>query len=192
MAENAPSIRRGLERRKTARPSYDLHTVVRRPHKSFTPRALLPLHEPPPYLMLYPPALPAEAKERVRSGDLFSEDYALSTHLLPAAYPRTTPAITVPADLAHPLPSDSSKAQRAERSKRLLDFVMETKNSQMRGGFPPDVREQRLLWNSVNRYRRRKPAGRGRKSVTLVLFHANGFPKEVSSSLEVLLRVFGC
>lgn len=164
-------------------PSIELRSVKPHSYKPIQPRPLLPLREPPSYLMLYPPSLPKEAQDRVARGGSFSDEYTLTTHLIPAAYPRTTPAITLPEDLRQPLPSDSTKEQRTERNKRLFDLVVTKKTSQMRGEIPPDLHEQRLLWNCINRYRRKSPAGKGRKSLTLLLFHANGFPKEVSIHL---------
>lgn len=183
------SIQDSARRKKL--PSIEIDSVKPHSYKPIQPRPLLPLCEPPSYLMLYPPILPKEAQDRVARGGSFSNEYTLTTHLIPAAYPRTTPAITLPEDLTQPLPSDSTKEQRAERNKRLLDLVVTKKTSQMRGEIPPDLHEQRLLWNCINRYRRKRPAGKGRKSLTLLLFHANGFPKEVSIHLPHLYVCLG-
>ena len=50
-------------------------------------------------------------------------------------------------------------------------------------------RDLRLLWNVANRYLRKGVRGKdlgGRKRLTLLFFHANGFPKEVSALCVVL------
>ncbi|KAL5520619.1 hypothetical protein ACEPAF_2620 [Sanghuangporus sanghuang] len=157
-----------------------------RPYDSVRPRELLPLREPPAPLLLYPPVLPAEARARPRDVSPVSREFALSTHVIPAAYPRVTPLIPLPsASLVDTIHSDSSTLSKEERKKMARKVTEEivslrercTKNEE---GFLSDEREDRLLWNCVTRYYRKSGSSEssGKRSITLLLLHANGLPKE--------------
>lgn len=152
---------------------------------SVNPRKLLPLREPPAPLLLYPPILPSEAQQRCNRPSPISTEYALSTHIVPAAYPRVTPFVPLPASFAslHSSTSRLNKEERKSLSKKITEEIICFKQRQAAGEFPPDEREDRVLWNCVSRYYRRsllELAGEQerKKRITLFLTHANGFPKE--------------
>ena len=95
--------------------------------------------------------------------------YAVSTHLVPAAYLRSTP----PAPPPPPPPAVGPGATKEER-RAANEARVEWVRAQARGS---RGRYERILWSSVNRYVRRD-VGEG-EGCTLLLAHANGFPKEV-------------
>lgn len=151
--------------------------------KSVNPRPLLSIDEPPPALLLYPPSLPREPCERLgrRTGAIF-DYFEVSTHIISGAYPRTAPF--VPSSYLEPddggmTQRGNSKEAREERATRLTDRIVQLNTQQKDGHFPPDRGENRVLWNTVNRYRRLKKSTTTTRGVTLLLAHANGFPKEV-------------
>ncbi|KAL5478289.1 hypothetical protein ACEPAI_2473 [Sanghuangporus weigelae] len=157
-----------------------------RPIDSVRPRTLWPLREPPASLLLYPPVLPAEARTRSRDTSPISKEFALSTHVIPAAYPRVTPFIPLPsASLVDAIHSDSSTLSKEERKrlvKKVTEEILSLKAKHMRNeeGFLSDKGEDRLLWNCVTRYYRKSGSSEssGKRSITLLLLHANGLPKE--------------
>ena len=111
-------------------------------------------------------------------------DYRLSTHLVPAAYPRLVPDIPLPQIPAY-IPGESS-AERRDKMDVLVKKVPETQSSYEQGrlGVAPS---KKLLWNCVNRYVRTSGLSRG-AGVTHFLAHANGFHKEASGSTALLAR----
>ena len=156
------------------------------PLKTIHPRPLLPLHEIPPALLLYPPSLPQEASERIANAndrtDGIFEHFDVSTHIVPAAYPRMAPY--VPPSYLSPddVVAQEGKQAREDRAARLTDKLLKLNVEQKEGKFPPNKGENRVLWNVLNRYRRKAPnstSSSNVKGVTLLLAHANGFPKEV-------------
>ncbi|KAH8112353.1 Alpha/beta hydrolase family-domain-containing protein [Phellopilus nigrolimitatus] len=144
---------------------------------SVHPRELLPLREPPETLLLYPPVLPSEAVKRSKKTCPISEEFSLSTHLVPAAYPRTTPFLPLPERFASSY--TTSKEERKARAQEVTEYILSVKKRQSNGEITPDERENRLLWNCVNRYARKDRTPKSKKSITLLLTHANGFPREI-------------
>ncbi|KAL5514866.1 hypothetical protein ACEPAG_2182 [Sanghuangporus baumii] len=157
-----------------------------RPFNSVRPRNLWPLREPPATLLLYPPVLPAETRSRLRDTSLVSKEFSLSTHVIPAAYPRVTPFIPLPSaelvDAIHSNSSTLSKEERKKLVKKVTEDILSLKAKHVRNeeGFLPDEGEDRLLWNCVTRYYRKSGSSEssGKRSITLLLLHANGLPKE--------------
>ena len=116
-----------------------------------------------------------------------SRDFALSIHVVPAAYPRATPFVPLPsASLVNAVNSESSVLSKEERKKlvkKVTDEIMSLKARHIRNGdFAPDEKENRVLWSCVTRYYRKSGVNEnsGKRSITLLLLHATGFPKEVS------------
>ena len=101
--------------------------------------------------------------------------WILSTHLVPAALPRTVPDI--PQVVLPAWPAD--KAKRGEMAKKIEDQLVATRQKQWSGELQ-GPRSRKPLWVSLSRYRRKDVSPKdGRKGVTLFLVHANGFLKEV-------------
>lgn len=138
--------------------------------KSINPRPLLPLEEPPETLPL--PSLPSP----LRQPD-FTDLYTLSTHIVPAAYPRAARDAPLPA----PIPSHG--LDKEERKKLVWQRTIEMVEAHTKFA-GPGVGSRALLWNCVNRYLRKTNGGRKSKGLTLFFAHANGFPKEVSTNLH--------
>lgn len=142
-------------------------------------RPLHPLAAPPPVLDVELPELPPPRA----NGSLIDEWYTLSTHLVPAAFPRSTP------DIPYPVGSDFVAGEtREEKRKRILnmrDAYFDPKLKHWDGKLTGHSEKQ--LWNCVNRYvRKDRTTTKGAKHLTLFLAHANGFPKEVR------FRLVGC
>lgn len=107
--------------------------------------------------------------------------YRLSTHLVPAAFPRLTPDIPLPEIPAYT--SSGSPSKRHDKMNVLVKQVLETQFAYEAGRLERKPSEK-LLWNCVNRYVR--TPGRSITSgtgITLFLAHANGFHKEASDLL---------
>ncbi|KAI0752708.1 alpha/beta-hydrolase [Daedaleopsis nitida] len=130
------------------------------------PLPLLPLETPPAHNN--PPALPSPPRQ-----SLLDEWYTLSTHIVPAAYPRTTPFVPIPALPQWTPNKDEFKASVAQTVGALLA----TKEDQWRGKLDNLSRNRKPMWNCVNRYVRK--GTNTRMGVTLFMSHANGFPKEI-------------
>ena len=134
---------------------------------SCNPRALAPFDTPTKTTALS--ALPSLLRK-----SLLEEWYTLSTHLVPAAYPRETPYLPVP---ALPRWTPNKDEFRAAVRKTVGD-ILSTKERQWKGDFDSLPPNDRPLWNCVNRYVRKGLKGTG-NGTTLFLSHPNGFPKEV-------------
>ncbi|KII85654.1 hypothetical protein PLICRDRAFT_115758 [Plicaturopsis crispa FD-325 SS-3] len=130
---------------------------------------LLPLLAPPVGLADYP-ALPSPPRP-----PLFTASYTLSTHILPAAFPRAPSAQWTPpsggkADKAAALEACAYMSERKERAERDED-VGPARNE--------------VLWTVCNRYARRRRTSTG---LTLVLVHGVGTHKETwEPTLQSLL-----
>jgi hypothetical protein len=115
------------------------------------------------------PALPCQSGPQP-----FAHGFTRSTHLVQAAYPRTTARVPCPPEIF---------AQGAERSKAARHTQQEVVRN-LAENFespPPDAeRDRTVLWNCVNRYVRQSSTIGAKERVTLFLAHANGMPKEVS------------
>lgn len=159
--------------------------------KTVHPRPLKPLTSPPQTLLLHPPALSECAKARLAqaSTDSQSEEdifkfFDVSTHVIPAAYPRLTPFVPF-SELerkAGGFAGNETKKSRTKRAAHIAEELRRLRDDYAKGLITLDGSENRLLWNVANRYSRKKSAtgtNRNRKSVTLLLAHATGFPKEV-------------
>jgi hypothetical protein len=125
------------------------------------PSPLLPLQSPPEPLEF--PALPCPPRD-----PQFTDTYTVTTHLIPAAFPRASPFIPVPA-----LPVHES---RAERSSRVQRYTSELLSLQARNGPDHSGKQPTVLWTVLNRYVRAGSGG----GLTLLVLHSNGLHKEVS------------
>ncbi|KAI0800323.1 alpha/beta-hydrolase [Fomes fomentarius] len=154
---------------------WDPNAVTFPPPKSFdyltvNPKPLNPLETPPaPTPSL--PSLPSQPRK-----SLIDKWYTLSTHLVPAAHPRTTPFVPVP-----PLPQWTlDKAGFKNSVEKTVDALIGTKEALWRGQLNDLSPNRKPMWNCVNRYLRKRSASSGRRNgVTLFMCHANGFPKEI-------------
>ena len=136
----------------------------------------------------YRDAVPPELPTPRRKG-VIDEWFALSTHILPAAFPRSGPDVPYPegcdADgLVVPEvdggPAEARKA-KAETGIKVRKALFEINKRQWLGELPGH--SEKPLWACVNRFVRRIPVSGDqedeRKRVTLLLAHGNGFGKEV-------------
>ncbi|KAH9927946.1 alpha/beta-hydrolase [Epithele typhae] len=133
---------------------------------SSRPQPLLPLRPPP--LCIYPPVLPSPPRK-----SLLDATFALSTHLVPAAWPRTTPEVPL---LELPTWTPDKDAFRAA-VRKTTTTLMQTTEEHWKGELDALPRNERPMWSCVNRYVRKglKEAN----GVTLFCAHANGFSKEL-------------
>jgi hypothetical protein len=133
------------------------------------PRTLLPVVYPstPTHL----PALPSPARPPT-----FTQTWTRSTHLVPAALPRTTADVP----FIRPPPRSSGKAG----VERATAAVLEARSQH--AAHPPDenARSCKPLWHALNRYVNRAAEAPG-KRLTLLLAHPNGLPKEVGIAGDV-------
>jgi hypothetical protein len=152
--------------------------------REINPRPLLPLHPAPVQRWIYPPVLPSPA--RAPAPKLLREQYELSTHILPSAYPRSTPYAPEPTVTTPDPSAPRTREQRREEVNTVAAELMAHAKKNVEGETFPGDPDGRLLWNVANRYLRKALRGKdlkGKKRLTLLFFHANGFPKEVSSFL---------
>jgi hypothetical protein len=127
------------------------------------PGSLLPLRSPPEPLR-YPPLLCPPRHH------LFTNSYTVTTHLIPAAFPRSSPFVPLP-----PFPARETKEERAARIQR---FTGELLSLQAQHAPDQSGTQQPVLWSVLNRYVRKSIGGAS--GLTLLLLHANGLHKEVS------------
>lgn len=133
---------------------------------SVEPRKLQALELPslPEYL----PTLPTTSRESPLYG------YTLTSHIIPAAFPRQ------PCNLAPLIPTRESADARKRRVERLTDELLDSRIRSL-NGIPHGRVQQHQLYNVLSCYCSQS-SDRQSKMVTpltLVAFHANGFPKEV-------------
>ncbi|EGO26749.1 hypothetical protein SERLADRAFT_464144 [Serpula lacrymans var. lacrymans S7.9] len=135
---------------------------------SVHPRPFYPLHEHPASLAY--PQLPSSPRPPA-----FHDLYTLSTHIIPAAYPRVVPDIPIPE-----APSQyTDKEERKRHVQRLGGEIAERQELFGRGQLPGEP-SRKVLWNCINRYVKNTHSTDNKsKGVTLLLAHANGFPKEI-------------
>ncbi|KLO12491.1 hypothetical protein SCHPADRAFT_921364 [Schizopora paradoxa] len=150
--------------------------------KSVNPRTLKPSVPPPDALLLYPPVLPAGLKPRSASSQTHEthQYFDVSTHIVPAAYPRLTPYVSF-SELerrAGGFAGAETKESRSLRAKQISEQLSRLRENYAKGKLVSDGSENRLLWNVVNRYSRKGSLPANKTRVTLLLAHANGFPKE--------------
>jgi hypothetical protein len=135
------------------------------PWPSLNPRPFAPLQRHPEPSIL--PTLPSPPRPPA-----FSHLYTLSTHIIPAAYPRVTPDVPEPGRVPD---TGIGKEERSRIGNQRVAEILDAKCKQSNGG--PIEGSRKLLWNCINRYARNDM--NGQKGLTLFLAHANGFPKEV-------------
>ena len=132
---------------------------------SVNPRPLLPLQKHPEPSFL--PPLPSPRRQPA-----FSDLYTLSTHIIPAAYPRLT------SDVPQPERVPDNSVDKEERKRIIEQKSVEMLAAKRRqSASKPGEGSRKLLWNCVNRYVKNDLNGAG--GLTLFFAHANGFPKEV-------------
>jgi hypothetical protein len=134
--------------------------------QSLKTRSLLPLRHPPQPLLF--PQLPSPLRARK-----FTEQYDLSTHIIPAAYPRTAPYLPPPPGP----PAEASKAERQDLAARNGATLVEMEDWYVDGAY--GIGNPVVMWNCMNRFVRKDIGDRGPVGLTLFCAHGNGFPKEV-------------
>ncbi len=146
-----------MPHRTVPRPGQPPHTDER-----VKPNLLFPLQEPPQSLEY--PALPCPPRDH-----RFTSTFAVTTHLVPAAFPRVSPFVPLP-----PVPEHESKDERGARVERYTnEFIAQ----QTQHAPDKSVSQPTVLWTVLNRYvRADTSSGTG---LTLLLLHANGLHKEV-------------
>ncbi|KAH7882978.1 Alpha/beta hydrolase family-domain-containing protein [Phlebopus sp. FC_14] len=139
------------------------------------PRSLLLIDQCP---SVDTPPLPSPPRQ-----DTFHPQFARSTHIIPAAFPRVVPDIPLP----HVSDYSARDSERKSRTEALAREVIQRQatftTGKLGGGYGTKV-----LWNCLNRYVRTSIApvrDLAATGVTLLLAHANGFPKEI---WETMLR----
>ena len=142
-----------------------------RPTEKVSPTPLLPLRLPPEPLRY--PALPCPPRDH-----RFNTSYDVTTHIIPAAFPRSTPFVALPA-----FPDHETKVERAARIQRHTDELLSLQAQHVPDG---SVARPQVLWNVLNRYVRKGNGG----GLTLLLLHANGLHKEVSVITRLRRRGF--
>ena len=126
---------------------------------------------------------------------IIDEWFTLSTHIVPAAFPRSGPDVPYPegcnADgLVTPKvnggPAATKKA-RMELGVKVRNALYEITKKHWLGELPEY--SEKPFWACVNRFVKKIPVSReqekGRKRVTLLLVHGNGFGKEVCVLVSV-------
>ena len=156
---------------------------------SVHPRPLRPIGLHPRLDATQTPALPGPRRPSVFHTTEHGI-YQLSTHLVPAAYPRLTPDFPLPAMPTY-VPGGTF-GERRIKTDALAKEVQETQDMWADGkiGGKPS---EKLLWACVNRYVRTSgrsvtPAG---SRITLFLAHANGLHKEASGCFGDVLVARG-
>jgi hypothetical protein len=123
------------------------------------------------------PGLPTPQREGLRLIDRSrGYEYTLKTHIVPAAWLRSTP------DVGYPTGCGVGGLQERGGLSRVREEMLETKKRYLRGELP-EGKDERQYWVCVNRYVRNRleeKERKGRKRLTLFLVHGNGFGKEVS------------
>jgi hypothetical protein len=131
---------------------------------------LLPLRSPPE-TVLNPP-LPCPPRHH-----RFTSSYTVTTHLIPAAFPRSSPFVPLPA-----FPTHETKDERAARIQRFTGELLSLQAQHVPG---QSGTQQTVLWSVLNRYVRKSIGGAS--GLTLLLLHANGLHKEVSVKTRAVL-----
>ena len=145
--------------------------------RSVHPRALVRSQSPP--LVCPLPALPSPPRKHSFSFPGHG-DWALSTHIIPAAFPRTVPYV---APSFAPRPPANDKPALARWARETADEVvrLHVEKQDEASVNPSSGGATEPLWCVVNRYVKTSTKAGGEGKVTLFLAHANSFPKEVST-----------
>lgn len=143
---------------------------------------------------VYRDAILPELPTPQRKG-IIGEWFTLSTHIVPAAFPRSGPdvpypegcdanGLVVPAVEGGPA---AAKKARIETGVNVREALYGITKKHWLGELPGY--SEKPLWACVNRFVRKVPVSgdqeRGRKRVTLLLTHGNGFGKEVCTLVFV-------
>ena len=134
---------------------------------STNPRPLVPLQTCPEPSVL--PSLPSPPRQPI-----FSNLYTLSTHIIPAAYPRVS--LDVPLPERVPDIGIDQEERKKIIAQKAVEFL-NTRHNEYTSEPTAAAGSKKLLWNCVNRYAKKDL--NGQRGLTLFLAHANGFPKEV-------------
>lgn len=126
---------------------------------------------PPPEPLRYP-SLPCPSRDH-----RFASEYAVTTHLIPAAFPRASPFV--------PVPASSDNESKEERGARVQLYASELLSLQAQHGSDHSSTQPTVLWSVVNRYVRKDNGG----GLTLLLLHANGLHKEVNIRTRFVVAV---
>ncbi|EMD30913.1 hypothetical protein CERSUDRAFT_89617 [Gelatoporia subvermispora B] len=141
-----------------------------------SPRQLAPIESPP--LISDFPKLPSAPRI-----SLLDPYFSVTTHLVPAAFPRTAPDVPVPGGqerLCDP-------ASRKEAASKAAEAIVSNKMKQWEGKAGSGSRK--LLWVCWNRYVNKTPRGQpNRTPLTLLCAHAGSSTKEMWE--PVLRHVF--
>ncbi|EIN14480.1 hypothetical protein PUNSTDRAFT_96391 [Punctularia strigosozonata HHB-11173 SS5] len=129
------------------------------------PRELLPILS---HRSQTKPPLPSPPRQ-----PSFASEYSLSTHIVPAVSPRSSPKLPRPREA---LPGES-KEDRQARIGETVELVLTNRRKYEAGEFGSET-DDRPLWIVANRYVHRNALRGHTKGLTLFLAHANGFPKE--------------
>ncbi|KAG8891985.1 hypothetical protein FRB99_003196, partial [Tulasnella sp. 403] len=134
------------------------------------PRSLQPLGTPPPAGWSIPLGEKWIEKNKPVS---FAGSYTRTTHIIPAAHPRV---IAYGTKDVH-VPLETAKARRV-RLNDLGDVLLTKKVNQENCGEVDGLqRDPPRVVNVVDRYYLREPGTRPGRGLTLVVAHANGFPR---------------
>ncbi|KAH8097014.1 Alpha/Beta hydrolase protein [Cristinia sonorae] len=146
-------------------------------------RSLEPI-TPPSHLSETPlPSLPSPPRR-----SLLHPEWILTTHLVPAASPRTTPLVPVPT--IPQFTPGKDKAERKAQIDALSKELSDAKTKQWKGELKGLGKDETKLWCCLNRYVRTKQTGS--QGVTLFFAHANGFHKEIwEPTLLALVKTMG-
>jgi len=125
------------------------------------------------------PELPSPQREGLKLIDRSRRyEYTLTTHIVPAAWPRSSP------DVGYPAGCGPGGLRERWTFSRVRDEMVEMEKRHSRGELP-EGKDERQYWVCVNRYVRNRleeTEREGRKRLTLFLTHAIGFGKEASVS----------
>ena len=131
-----------------------------------------------------PPELPTPQREGLKLTDRArGYEYTLKTHIVPAAWPRSTP------DVGYPAGCGVDGLQERRGSAKVREEMLKVRKKYMKGELPGG-KDERQYWVCVNRYVRNGLEERdrkGRKRLTLFLTHGIGFEKEASTAEYLIL-----
>ena len=102
----------------------------------------------------------------------FGHQYTRSTHIFPAAWPRSTPFMPIPPETR--APAGESKEAKKARAKRITQDLLALKERHENGEMEGKGSEK-ILCICVNRYARKGVVVAGGK--TVICAHANGMHK---------------
>ena len=137
-------------------------------------RDVLPIY-PPTELLEDLPVLPSPPRKPA-----FDAPFTLTTHLFPATFLRTSRLLPLPKSPPAGVTKEERRQIATESALQLYRWSNDAKAATANG-------HPLVLWNCVNRYVKKNLDSSNRTGVTLFLAHANGFPKEVSWLMLLLL-----